>query len=188
MKKYTALSLATALLLVACGTEPSSVQKPVSASAVSVASAASEIVVSSPDATTSQMQENNIQFAGLENYEEKLGDIGLMPEGVPAEQVVLLKSNGEITITGVKQGQVKTDIAAFFANLEKDLKADKGIGKLNFSVEKQRVAYSYTINGVHESCITSVGGDQNIITVCAASVKTPVKELNELLKNVVFPS
>ena len=201
--KQYALLITAALSLAACGDNPAnpaaSAPAPSSAPAVpAAASTASEAAASAPEAAgiTLSSQDNKVQFVITPNisgaFQDKLADVNLLPEGVPAEQVTLLQRNddADLTLSVVQTG--KTDKAAdkLFADLKKEIESDQSVKDAQVdAATADSMAYRYTQanedNATHESCIAHLSADKELAVVCATSGQMTANELKDLLASSV---
>ena len=184
--KTKMLLLAAAVALAACGenqtgssTGQTAASVPAPASAASAPAAASEAAPQAASAAVSS-KDGKIQISLNGVYQDKTGDAEYAPEGVAAEQIVLLQRDdaADITVSAVSAGKADKD-------------ADKLLSELKAAPENGVLAYRFThANGedaANEACITRVSAEKDVATVCAVSRSVSSEELlKELQSGVKF--
>ena len=185
--KTKMLLLAAAVALAACGenqtgssTGQTAASVPAPASAASAPAAASEAAPQAASAAVSS-KDGKIQISLNGVYQDKTGDAEYAPEGVAAEQIVLLQRDdaADITVSAVSAGKADKD-------------ADKRVKVVHAAAPENGVlAYRFThANGedaANEACITRVSAEKDVATVCAVSRSVSSEELlKELQSGVKF--
>ena len=181
--KTKMLLLAAAVALAACGeNQTGSSTGQTAASVPAPASAA----VSSKDGKI------QISLNGL--YQDKTGDAEYAPEGVAAEQIVLLQRDdaADITVSAVSAGKADKDADKLLSELKAAIEGDESVKDVHAAAPENGVlAYRFThANGedaANEACITRVSAEKDVATVCAVSRSVSSEELlKELQSGVKF--
>ena len=200
--KTKMLLLAAAVALAACGenqtgssTGQTAASVPVSApaSAASAPAAASEAVPQAASAAVSS-KDGKIQISLNGVYQDKTGDAEYAPEGVAAEQIVLLQRDdaADITVSAVSAGKADKDADKLLSELKAAIEGDESVKDVHAAAPENGVlAYRFThANGedaANEACITRVSAEKDVATVCAVSRSVSSEELlKELQSGVKF--
>ena len=186
--KNKMLLLAAAVALAACGeNQTGSSTGQTAASVPAPASAAS-----APAAVSSKDGKIQISLNGV--YQDKTGDAEYAPEGVAAEQIVLLQRDdaADITVSAVSAGKADKDADKLLSELKAAIEGDESVKDVHAAAPENGVlAYRFThANGedaANEACITRVSAEKDVATVCAVSRSVSSEELlKELQSGVKF--
>ena len=198
--KTKMLLLAAAVALAACGenqtgssTGQTAASVPAPASAASAPAAASEAAPQAASAAVSS-KDGKIQIALNGVYQDKTGDAEYAPEGVAAEQIVLLQRDdaADITVSAVSAGKADKDADKLLSELKAAIEGDESVKDVHAAAPENGVlAYRFThANGedaANEACITRVSAEKDVATVCAVSRSVSSEELlKELQSGVKF--
>ena len=198
--KTKMLLLAAAVALAACGenqtgssTGQTAASVPASASAASAPAAASETAPQAASAAVSS-KDGKIQISLNGVYQDKTGDAEYAPEGVAAEQIVLLQRDdaADITVSAVSAGKADKDADKLLSELKAAIEGDESVKDVHAAAPENGVlAYRFThANGedaANEACITRVSAEKDVATVCAVSRSVSSEELlKELQSGVKF--
>ena len=198
--KTKKLLLAAAVALAACGenqtgssTGQTAASVPAPASAASAPAAASEAAPQAASAAVSS-KDGKIQISLNGVYQDKTGDAEYAPEGVAAEQIVLLQRDdaADITVSAVSAGKADKDADELLSELKAAIEGDESVKDVHAAAPENGVlAYRFThANGedaANEACITRVSAEKDVATVCAVSRSVSSEELlKELQSGVKF--
>ena len=198
--KTKMLLLAAAVALAACGenqtgssTGQTAASVPAPASAASAPAAASEAAPQAASAAVSS-KDGKIQISLNGVYQDKTGDAEYAPEGVAAEQIVLLQRDdaADITVSAVSAGKADKDADELLSELKAAIEGDESVKDVHAAAPENGVlAYRFThANGedaANEACITRVSAEKDVATVCAVSRSVSSEELlKELQSGVKF--
>ena len=198
--KTKMLLLAAAVALAACGenqtgssTGQTAASVPAPASAASTPAAASEAAPQAASAAVSS-KDGKIQISLNGVYQDKTGDAEYAPEGVAAEQIVLLQRDdaADITVSAVSAGKADKDADKLLSELKAAIEGDESVKDVHAAAPENGVlAYRFThANGedaANEACITRVSAEKDVATVCAVSRSVSSEELpKELQSGVKF--
>ena len=198
--KTKMLLLAAAVALAACGenqtgssTGQTAASVPAHASAASTPAAASEAAPQAASAAVSS-KDGKIQISLNGVYQDKTGDAEYAPEGVAAEQIVLLQRDdaADITVSAVSAGKADKDADKLLSELKAAIEGDESVKDVHAAAPENGVlAYRFThANGedaANEACITRVSAEKDVATVCAVSRSVSSEELlKELQSGVKF--
>lgn len=198
--KTKMLLLAAAVALAACGenqtgssTGQTAASVPAPASAASAPAAASEAAPQAASAAVSS-KDGKIQISLNGVYQDKTGDAEYAPEGVTAEQIVLLQRDdaADITVSAVSAGKADKDADKLLSELKVAIEGDESVKDVHAAAPENGVlAYRFThANGedaANEACITRVSAEKDVATVCAVSRSVSSEELlKELQSGVKF--
>nr|WP_314269066.1 hypothetical protein [uncultured Kingella sp.] len=198
--KTKMLLLAAAVALAACGenqtgssTGQTAASVPAPASAASAPAAASEAAPQAASAAVSS-KDGKIQISLNGVYQDKTGDAEYAPEGVAAEQIVLLQRDdaADITVSAVSAGKADKDADKLLSELKAAIEGDESVKDVHAAAPENGVlAYRFThANGedaANEACITRVSAEKDVATVCAVSRSVSSEELlKELQSGVKF--
>ncbi len=198
--KTKMLLLAAAVALAACGenqtgssTGQTAASVPAPASAASAPAAASEAAPQAASAAVSS-KDGKIQISLNGVYQDKTGDAEYAPEGVAAEQIVLLQRDdaADITVSAVSAGKADKDADKLLSELKAAIEGDESVKDVHAAAPENGVlAYRFThANGedaANEACITHVSAEKDVVTVCAVSRSVSSEELlKELQSGVKF--
>ena len=198
--KTKMLLLAAAVALAACGenqtgssTGQTAASVPAPASAASAPAAASEAAPQAASAAVSS-KDGKIQISLNGVYQDKTGDAEYAPEGVAAEQIVLLQRDdaADITVSAVSAGKADKDADKLLSELKVAIEGDESVKDVHAAAPENGVlAYRFThANGedaANEACITRVSAEKDVATVCAVSRSVSSEELlKELQSGVKF--
>lgn len=198
--KTKMLLLAAAVALAACGenqtgssTGQTAASVPAPASAASAPAAASEAAPQAASAAVSS-KDGKIQISLNGLYQDKTGDAEYAPEGVAAEQIVLLQRDdaADITVSAVSAGKADKDADKLLSELKAAIEGDESVKDVHAAAPENGVlAYRFThANGedaANEACITRVSAEKDVATVCAVSRSVSSEELlKELQSGVKF--
>lgn len=198
--KNKMLLLAAAVALAACGenqtgssTGQTAASVPAPASAASAPAAASEAAPQAASAAVSS-KDGKIQISLNGVYQDKTGDAEYAPEGVAAEQIVLLQRDdaADITVSAVSAGKADKDADKLLSELKAAIEGDESVKDVHAAAPENGVlAYRFThANGedaANEACITRVSAEKDVATVCAVSRSVSSEELlKELQSGVKF--
>lgn len=198
--KTKMLLLAAAVALAACGenqtgssTGQTAASVPAPASAASTPAAASETAPQAASAAVSS-KDGKIQISLNGVYQDKTGDAEYAPEGVAAEQIVLLQRDdaADITVSAVSAGKADKDADKLLSELKAAIEGDESVKDVHAAAPENGVlAYRFThANGedaANEACITRVSAEKDVATVCAVSRSVSSEELlKELQSGVKF--
>ena len=198
--KTKMLLLAAAVALAACGenqtgssTGQTAASVPAPASAASAPAAASEAAPQAASAAVSS-KDGKIQLSLNGVYQDKTGDAEYAPEGVAAEQIVLLQRDdaADITVSAVSAGKADKDADKLLSELKAAIEGDESVKDVHAAAPENGVlAYRFThANGedaANEACITRVSAEKDVATVCAVSRSVSSEELlKELQSGVKF--
>ena len=188
--KTKMLLLAAAVALAACGenqtgssTGQTAASVPAPASAASAPAAASEAAPQAASAAVSS-KDGKIQISLNGVYQDKTGDAEYAPEGVAAEQIVLLQRDdaADITVSAVSAGKADKDADKLLSELKAAIEGDESVKDVHAAAPENGVlAYRFThANGedaANEACITRVSAEKDVATVCAVSRSVSSEEL-----------
>ena len=198
--KTKMLLLAAAVALAACGenqtgssTGQTAASVPAPASAASAPAAASEAAPQAASAAVSS-KDGKIQISLNGVYQDKTGDAEYAPEGVAAEQIVLLQRDdaADITVSAVSAGKADKDADKLLSELKAAIEGDESVKDVHAAAPENGVlAYRFThANGedaANEACITRVSAEKDVATVCTVSRSVSSEELlKELQSGVKF--
>lgn len=182
MKPYAfALAAAAVLGLAACGGKAeTSVPADTAASAASADAGAVQTLTG---------RDGKISIVIQGSRFEDASNSGELPEGISADELVLLQrdSSRDITLYIANLGAPKTDAPAYFANLKAALNADKSLSDVQTGAATDtRMNYRFAQNGggatLRENCIAIY--ETGLYNVCASSATASQDELAAVLKEV----
>lgn len=189
----TVLLLAGVLALSACGEQPAGSGQ-AQDNPASQAAAASQTDAAPQQAAVAELKSNNqaltVKTAG--EFTDKLADKDMHPDGVSAEQLILLQHNesDNITVYAADFGQSKHSAADYFAKLKKALENNKDLKDLQINqVSEARLDYRFSQDGgsdalpLNESCAALVAGGQ-VYGVCASSPEISTDALAAVLNDI----
>ena len=184
--KTKMLLLAAAVALAACGenqtgssTGQTAASVPAPASAASAPAAASEAAPQAASAAVSS-KDGKIQISLNGVYQDKTGDAEYAPEGVAAEQIVLLQRDdaADITVSAVSAGKADKDADKLLSELKAAIEGDESVKDVHAAAPE---------NGVLAYRFTHASAEKDVATVCAVSRSVSSEELlKELQSGVKF--